>query len=157
MLPVTHQASLALAAQAMWFFQRDQVLQHPEVRPWLERFCYHFLCTLPTTRNLSRFKMEDHVARLHPKINDALQFEATFINHASFPQPYPGLQLIFEDSDGNPIAQRRFNPEEYLQRHLHKNEQMAANGSVHLKLILIEMSQVIEGDKIVEGYHFQFF
>ncbi|EDN65751.1 conserved hypothetical protein [Beggiatoa sp. PS] len=149
--------SLALAAQTMWFFQRDKVLQHQEVRPWLERFCYHFLCTLPPTRDLSRFKMQDHVAQLHPEINDALQFEATFINNAYFRQPYPALQLIFEDLEGNPIAQRGFKPEEYLQRFLGKNEQMPANSSVHIKLILIEMSQVIEDNRIAEGYHFKFF
>lgn len=149
--------SLILAAQVMWFFQRDQVLQHPEVRPWLERFCYHFLCTLPPTRNIDHFQMQNHIVQLHPDISDALQFEATFINKASFPQAYPALQLIFEDSNNEPLAQRRFNPEEYLQRHLGKNEQILANGSVHIKLILIDMSLVIEGDKVAEGYHFKFF
>ena len=146
-----------LAAQGMWFFQRDVVLQHPDIRPWLERFCYTFLCELPSTRNLHSFQIQEHVAQVHPDIKNAIQFDATFINNAVFSQPYPDLQLTFEDFNGNPLAQRRFKPEEYLQRPVHKNELMLSNGTVYLKLVLIEMNQVIEGNKIAEGYRFNFF
>jgi len=146
-----------LVGQGMWFFQRDVVLQHPDIRPWLERFCYTFLCVLPSTRNLHSFQIQEHLAQVHPDIENAIQFDATFINNAAFSQPYPDLQLTFEDFNGNSLAQRRFKPEEYLQRPLHKNELMASNSIVHLKLVLIEMNQVIEGDNIAEGYRFNFF
>jgi predicted Zn finger-like uncharacterized protein len=146
-----------LAAQGLWFFQRDIVLQHPQIRPWLDRFCHTFLCVLPPTRNLHSFQIQEHVAQVHPDIENAIQFDATFINNAAFSQPYPDLQLTFEDFNGNSLAQRRFKPEEYLQRPVQKNELMSSKGTVHLKLILIEMNQVIEGDKIAEGYRFNFF
>jgi predicted Zn finger-like uncharacterized protein len=146
-----------LAGQAMWVWQRDKILQHEEVRPWLERFCYTFLCTLPPTRDLKSFRMQEHVAQVHPDIDDAIQFEATFINNATFPQPYPDLQLTFEDANSNSLAQRRFKPIEYLQQPPQKDQQMRPKGSVHIKLILIDMGKVIEEGKIAEGYHFEFF
>jgi predicted Zn finger-like uncharacterized protein len=146
-----------LTAQGMWFFQRDKILQHPDIRPWLDRFCYNFLCTLPPTRHLESFEMLDKVVQVHPGIDDALQFEATFINNAAFPQPYPELQLTFEDYNGNPLAQRRFQPVEYLLRPLDKNQQMRPKGSVHVKLVLINMSKIIEGDKVAEGFRLEFF
>ncbi len=145
-----------LLAQGVWYFQPDKVLQHPEIRPWLEQFCYIFLCTLPITRNYDQFEMLDHVVQGHPDIDDALKFEATFINNANFPQPYPDLQLTFEDYNGNPIAQRRFKPTEYLPQPIHQNQQMRPKGSVHIKLILINMSQILQGNKMAEGYRFKF-
>jgi len=146
-----------LTAQGIWYFQRDKVLQHPEIRPQLELFCYIFLCNLPITRNSDQFEMLDHVVQVHSDINDALKFEATFINNGNFPQPYPDLQLTFEDLNGNPIAQRRFKPTEYLQQPIHQNQQMRPKGSVHIKLILINMSHILEGLDVAEGYRFKFF
>ncbi|HDN27451.1 MAG TPA: DUF3426 domain-containing protein, partial [Thioploca sp.] len=72
-----------LAVQGMWAFQRDHVLQHPQIRPWLEQFCYTFLCALPPlppTRDLNSFEMQTNIAQVHPDIDDVIQFEATFIN-----------------------------------------------------------------------------
>jgi len=144
-----------LAGQAMWVWQRDSILQHSQIRPWLERFCYNFLCALPPTRDVNRFSIQEHIAQVHPEIEHVIQFEATFINNAHFFQPYPELQLTFEDFNGNPLAQRRFKPAEYLPQPTHKP--MPANASVHIKLDLSKMDKVIEDGNIVEGYSFEFF
>jgi len=146
-----------VTVQTMWFWQRDSLLQHPQIRPWLNRFCYTFLCRLPPTRNLGSFEMQNVIARIHPKIKDAIRFEAVFTNKALFPQPYPDVQLTFEDANSNPIAQRRFKPAEYLPHSPLKNEQMDSKASIHLKLDLIEMDKVIEEGEIASGYRFEFF
>lgn len=147
--------SAALGGQTIWFWQRDKVLQHPDIRPWLERFCYTFLCNLPITRDLNRFYMQEHVARIHPEKKEVIQFQATFINNATFSQPYPDLQLTFIDINGHPLAQHRFKPSEYLSD-FNPKKQMRPQASVHLKLELDGMGKVIEGDKIAEGYRFEF-
>ena len=149
--------SATFAGQAMWFWQRDQILQHPQIRFWLDRFCYSFLCTLPPTRDLKSFYMQEHVAQIHPDMKDVIQFEATFLNQAFFSQPYPDLQLTFEDSNNNPFAQRRFKPSEYLPVPPQKNQQMRPQASVHIRLELIDMNTIIEEDKVMEGYRFEFF
>ncbi len=146
-----------LAVQVIWFWQPDRILQDPQIRPWLDRFCYTLLCTLPTTRDLESFYMQNNIARVHPEVDKAIQFEATFVNSAFFPQPYPELQLTFEDFNGNPLAQRRFKPAKYLPQPPGKNQQMRPNASVHIKLDLADMDKVIEGDNIAAGYHFEFF
>ncbi|RKZ72881.1 MAG: hypothetical protein DRR19_31555, partial [Candidatus Parabeggiatoa sp. nov. 1] len=134
-----------LTVQGMWIFQRDHVLQHPQIRPWLEQFCYTFLCALPPTRDLKSFEMQANIAEVHPDMDDVIQFEATFINNAIFPQPYPELQLTFEDFNKNPLARRRFKPAEYLGRPVGKNQQMRAKASVHIKLDFRDMATFIEG------------
>lgn len=145
-----------LTAQSMWFFKRDRILQHPQIRPWLEQFCYNFLCTLPTTRDVKRFKIEHLIVQIHPDISNAIQVEATFINNAIFPQPYPDLQLIFEDYNGHILDERRFTAAEYLQQSVPEDQQLEAKSTVHIKLELREMGEVIEGEQIVESYRFEF-
>jgi len=153
---MTFLSAALLTAQLMWFLQRDMILQHPEVRPWLDKFCFFMLCTLPPTRDLKSFYMREHVVQIHPNKKEVIEFEAIFINTAGFPQPYPDLQLIFQDINGHLIAKRRFQPAEYLARPPKRREQMLANSSVHLKLEIKDMAQLIEEGKIAEGYRFEF-
>jgi predicted Zn finger-like uncharacterized protein len=148
--------SAVLAGQVMWFWQRDTVLQHAEVRPWLERFCRIFLCRLPPTRNLASFEMQEHVTQIDSEQPSTIQFQATFVNNASFPQPYPNLQLIFEDLDGNQMVRRLFTPKDYLPKPLKPYEQMPAKAAIHLKLELKDMAQIIDEGKIAESYRFEF-
>jgi predicted Zn finger-like uncharacterized protein len=145
-----------LTAQLMWFLKRDQVLQHAQIRPWLDLFCYNLLCTLPTTRDVTRFKIEHLMVQIHPERSNAIQVEGTFINEAIFPQPYPELQLIFEDYNGQILEERRFTAAEYLQQSLPEDQQLEAKSTVHIKLELKEMGEVIEGDQMAESYRFEF-
>jgi predicted Zn finger-like uncharacterized protein len=145
-----------LTAQFMWFFKRDDVLQHAQIRPWLDLFCYHFLCTLPPTRDVKLFQIEHHVVQIHPEWPDTIQVEATFINKAIFPQPYPELQLIFEDYNGQILEERRFTAAEYLQKDLTAEQELGSQSTVHLKLELKDMNAVIEENQIPESYRFEF-
>ncbi len=149
--------SAMLAGQYMWYWQPDKVLQHQEVRPWLEKLCYNLLCDLPPTYDTASLLMQDHIAQVHPEVDNTIQFDATFTNTATFPQPYPDLQLIFEDYNGMPLAQRVFNATEYLQQPLKIEQQIRPQASVHIKLELSNMANFIEGNTVVAGYHFEFF
>ncbi|OQW93098.1 MAG: hypothetical protein BWK79_12945 [Beggiatoa sp. IS2] len=141
--------------QYMWLTQRDEILQNPQLRPWLQRFCYNFLCTLPETRDLANFHIENRDVRTHPTIADAIQVEITFSNRAVFSQPYPDLQLTFEDTNGVAIAGRRFKPEEYLSKEF-LDKEMKSGASVHIKLELVDMAKVIQGNNLVKGFRFDF-
>lgn len=151
-----------LAAQAMWYWQRDVLLQSPNIRPWLVRFCYTFLCRLPPTRDLSSFQIENYLFKIQPDKKDTIQLEAVFINKATFPQPYPDLQITFMDNNENILEQRRFKAADYLQKLPYKKnryraiKQMRAGASVHIKLDLTDMT-TIKGNKISESYRFEFF
>lgn len=144
--------STTLAGQILWFWQRDLVLQNPQLRPCLVRFCDTFLCELPPTRNLKSFQIQNHRLRLQ---SDWIQVEMTFINNATFPQAYPDLQLIFEDINGNAIAQQRFKPADYLAFPPSKFQQMAAHASVEFKVYLPK--SLLRENKMIGGYRFEFF
>jgi len=140
-----------LTAQTVWLVDRDMILQHSEIRPWLERFCQHFLCKLPETRDLKSFYMQEHIIRTHPDIEDAIEIQAIFSNRAHFPQPYPNLQLTFSDIHNKPIAERLFKPSDYLIDY-DPNKLIKKGASVHIRL---EVVDVIENG--VESYNFEFF
>lgn len=145
-----------LAGQYIWWAQRDWALQHPDIRPLLSSACEWVECSLPPTRNLDGFKVQRHIIRPHPSLPDVIQFDATFVNTAAFPQPYPDIQLTFENVGGQALARRRFKPGEYL--HTQKvDAELAAGASVHLRLELVDMSAVIDSGRVMEGYHFEFF
>jgi predicted Zn finger-like uncharacterized protein len=145
----------ALLGQYVWLTDRDRVLQHPQVRPLLDKFCHHLLCEVPITRNLSQIHMDSQVARPHADIKDVIQFDAKFSNQAQFPQPYPELLLTIEDVNGHPLAQRRFTPEAYL--HQQDIDRVMQPGEVvHLQLEVVDQANIIENDKLMEGYKFDF-
>jgi len=143
--------SMTLAGQVLWFWERDQVLQNPQLRPWLVRFCDTFLCELPQTRSLKSFQIKTHKVQLQ---SDWIQVELTFINRATFPQAYPDLQLIFEDMNGNTIAQQRFKPADYLPLPPKKFQQMAAQASVEFKVYVPK--SLLKANTIIGGYWFEF-
>ncbi len=144
-----------LSSQYFWFAKRDWVLQHPQVRPWLESLCYNLLCALPATRNLKAFQINERLVQVHPEIENAVQIQANFVNQANFIQPYPQILITFEDVDGQPVRQRLFSATEYLGKD--HTGMIAANGVVHFKLELVDMGDMIEGNDIVHGYNFEFF
>lgn len=145
-----------LVGQIVWFWQPDKILQHPQIRPWLDRFCHVFLCTLPITRDIESFYIQEHTASVHPKLTNVIQFEVTFVNKAIFPQPYPNFSLTFEDSNGKPIAQRLFKPSEYLPTAPKPDQEIPPKAAIHFQLELMNVANLIEGNQIAQGYHFEF-
>ena len=64
----------------------------------------------------------------HPNEEEALMVSTTVVNHASYAQPYPDVQIDFSDVRGKLIASRRFRPEEYLQSE-QKQEDLLQSGT----------------------------
>jgi len=143
-----------LAGQYLWFTQPELVLQQPEVRPWLQRFCYVFLCTLPSTRDPKQFHFKEmpslQIQENNPKV---IQIDAIFVNHAHFSQPYPILELTFKDMEGSAIAQRRFTPEVYLPAD-YDIEEMKPEDSVHLRLKIVNTETIKDNASL--NYEFKF-
>ncbi|EIJ42798.1 Protein of unknown function (DUF3426) [Beggiatoa alba B18LD] len=143
-----------LGLQYTWFMYPEVFLQNAQLRPVLVQGCELAGCQLPETRNLDAIHMQERIVQIHPESPDMLQVNATFVNDAPFPQPYPILELTFEDRHGKAIAQRRFTPKEYLNVDI--KEEMQAGAIVHVRFDLIDMSYVIEGNSVMEGYRFEF-
>ena len=104
---------LLLGVQWVWF-NRDALAAETAWRPALERFCATLHCTLPLRVDTEQLAIISRDVRQHPTADDALLINASFENRAEFAQPYPVFEVSFTDSDGEPVAIRRFLPAEYL-------------------------------------------
>lgn len=96
------------------YYNRDDLVKIPELRPWLEKACVIVNCTLPDPRDTSLIVLSSKNIFTHPNAKDALMISATIINQANFEQDYPVIELRFENVRGKTIAGRRFSAEEYL-------------------------------------------
>lgn len=150
-----------LLGQYVWWRDKDSILQNATLRPWLERFCHAFLCTLPPTQNLQEFYMIEHTAQVRTTEDNqsVIRFQALLQNRAFYPQPYPDLLLRFKTDEGNIMAQRQFTPVEYLKlEQLSSEQQLSPGSTVHARLEIASMpnmQQVIEKDKVI-NYEFDF-
>lgn len=86
----------------------------PALQPLLVSMCESLPCRYTGSHNNKLIKILNRDVRLHPKIKGALLISATIINQAGFTQPYPTILLKFTDLSGATVAQRHFQPKEYL-------------------------------------------
>ena len=86
----------------------------PVLQPFLVSLCQNLPCRYTGNHNRKQIKIVSRDVRLHPKIKGALLISATIANQADFTQPYPTILLKFTDLTGTTVAQRYFQPAEYL-------------------------------------------
>ena len=110
-----------LAAEFIWFNQ-PELLQDPRLEPITEKLCELTDCEHLQMRDPSQIEMISRNVYTHPNEKKALMISTTLVNHASYAQPYPDVQIDFSNVRGELVASRRFIPEEYLQT---DNEQLS--------------------------------
>lgn len=86
----------------------------PIFQPLLVSICESLPCRYTGSHNRKQIKIINRDVRLHPKIKGALLISATITNQANYTQPYPTILLKFTDLTGATVAQRYFQPKEYL-------------------------------------------
>ncbi|MCG3171591.1 MAG: hypothetical protein CALGDGBN_03214 [Pseudomonadales bacterium] len=106
-------AALALAAQYGWY-ERDRLLQHRTLRPWLERACAPLGCALPRPPAPQAIRSDALVIRPAPGRDGVLLLDALISNRGAYPQPWPGLAISFQDARGRTVAGRVFGAADYL-------------------------------------------
>ncbi|MBS0589483.1 MAG: zinc-ribbon and DUF3426 domain-containing protein [Proteobacteria bacterium] len=102
-----------LAAQIAWG-ERRELLQNPVSRAWLDRACTLLRCALPLAHEADRLMLLSRDVRPHPSVANALIISATLRNDADVAQAFPTVEITLTDLDGQRIAMRRFEPQEYL-------------------------------------------
>lgn len=96
------------------YFNRNELSQYPELRPLLIQLCAVMTCDTPLQRDVSRIVLANRIVESHPRYPNALLIDATLVNEADFPQPFPLLEIRFSDLNNQLVASRRFRPSEYL-------------------------------------------
>jgi predicted Zn finger-like uncharacterized protein len=104
---------LTLAGEFAWD-DREELLENPGVRAWLDPVCAWLGCRLPLRHDPSALELLSRDIRPHPSVPGALLISATLRNAAAFAQPFPVVAVALSDFDEKPVAMRRFQPSEYL-------------------------------------------
>ena len=130
-------AIVGLAAQHA-YFNFDELARQAHYRPYFEMLCNSLGCNLPNQVDISKIQGTNLVVRSHPMEPNALVIDAIVYNRAKHSQPYPDLELSFEDINGKPIASRRFIPKEYIQDSNIDFNKMPSNTPVHLTLEIVD-------------------
>lgn len=127
-------AALGLCIQ-MAFFHFEQWSRDPNLRPWYQMACKQLDCQLPPIYDLSQIRTTATPrVSSHPQFEQALSVDVLFMNHAGYEQPFPVLQLSFTDQNGQLVAQRQFQPVEYLAGEAAGMNMMPSLVPVHIAL-----------------------
>ncbi|MGA8260685.1 MAG: DUF3426 domain-containing protein, partial [Arenicellales bacterium] len=94
-------------------FYLDDLSQVPILRPYLYAVCHPLGCALPPRRDFARIDLVGTSINVNPDVPGALEINASVINRARFPQPYPALRVTLTDSDGRIVGRRTYLPSEY--------------------------------------------
>lgn len=130
-------ALLTLAGQYV-YFNFDELSRQDEYRPWLARVCPSLGCTLPPKVDISQIRSSNLVVRSHPEFTGALVVDAIIYNRASFAQPFPLLEIRFDDINGQTLARRTFKPGEYLSGELAGQQEMPSQIPIHIALDILD-------------------
>lgn len=128
---------LALAAQVAWV-RYETLSQREPYRSYYQYACELLDCTLPLQSDLQQIQTSHLVIRSHPNEDNALVADAIIMNQAPFEQAFPALQLEFRDINNALVAQRNFQPSEYLKGELLGATIMPAQQAVQLSLAIID-------------------
>ncbi len=105
---------MVLLGQYIYFARDHLAQQYTGLRPVLEKICGYLECKLALQRDLNKLQLTHRDVRSHPTAPDALLINATFVNRATFTQPYPAIELKLSNINGKLVGRRIFQPKEYL-------------------------------------------
>ncbi len=107
-------AIVGLLAQVTWF-DGNRMAQKSNLRPVLVTVCGWLGCRIDFPHDLDKISLVSRNIEPHPSVEDALIISATMVNEADFTQGFPVIEITLSDFNGQRVAMRRFQPEEYLE------------------------------------------
>lgn len=127
-------AVLGLGAQLIWF-ERAQLARYPQLGSLYALLCDQVDCSLQRPA-LDLIHNHSLLLQPHPQYLDALTASILLENQAPFEQPWPALNLRFTDLKGRLVAQRTFQPNEYLDASVMDPKHMPPGRSLQVNLEL---------------------
>jgi predicted Zn finger-like uncharacterized protein len=130
-------AAFGLFAQWLTFHFESNAYKAPWHNLYVNA-CKVLNCKLPPYQNVSLIKTERLAIKTHPDYDNVLIVDMIINNLASQAQPLPLLDMAFYSMNGQPIAQRLLQPEEYLGQHLKYPPPMPSKTPVHLSFAILD-------------------
>lgn len=125
-----------VAALQVAFIERQPLLaQVPAAASVIDHLCARLPC-LERSQIASSVRLLARDVREHPSYRDALLVNATIVNDAKTPSPYPVIDLRLRDAAGNILSARQFQPAEYLDQSIALTAGMPSERPVYIVLEL---------------------
>lgn len=105
--------------------------------PFKPYVCRVIGCPPPERSQLDRLVSEQLLVRSHPRYAQALEVNLVFRNDAAEAQPFPAIELGFHDTSNRLLANRLFQPAEYLPTELRTSD-MPARSSYQVQLEMVD-------------------
>lgn len=133
-------ANFALVALLVWQYADEHIEQlsrSARFASLMPYACRVLDCPEPQRAQPDLFVSEQLLVRSHPRYAQALEVNLVFRNGAPEAQPFPALELGFHDTSNRMVANRLFQPAEYLPAELQTSE-MPAQSSIQVTLELVD-------------------
>ena len=128
---------LASSIVQVVYYQRYELIERPRFQQQVSNLCELLPCDELQFSSLRQIKLLDRNLFTHPVQPGALMVTGSFVNQAPFKQKLPGLLVSLFDIQGNLIANRLFDPSEYLQSDKNRNIMLPDN-SVQFRLEIFD-------------------
>jgi predicted Zn finger-like uncharacterized protein len=106
----------------------------PRLAPLMAVLCQVLECPVPERSELRNLTSRDLLVRSHPRYAGVLEVSFIFSNDAAVTQPFPALELGFSDANNRLIANRLFQPADYLQPELRQRSGIPAQATLQVIL-----------------------
>lgn len=136
-LAVTLVLLLLVCAQAGWFY-RGLLWNDERVAPYLAAICEVLSCREPAIDYRPPVRTNSLVIRSHALIPNALIARVVLRNTTPDAQPFPALSLTFIGAGNGVIAQRLFQPHEFLSGELKGETRIPPDYDIHVALELVD-------------------
>lgn len=117
------------------YFNFDTKSRDIAWRPWYEKACQVFKCTLPPLVDTSQIRSRNMTLS---ERNGSYIVDFLVKNHASFAQPFPNLELRFSNINGKVVARRLFKPAEYVRGELTGAKLMPAGVDIRFSIEVVK-------------------
>jgi len=128
---------IVLAVQFAWY-NYGTLAQYEELRPIYQKTCELLKCKLPDLVDTTQIRSQNLIVRSHPTARKALIIDAVIVNQAPYEQPFPNLALYFSDLNNKIVAQRLFEPSEYLAGEVKGWTGMPKGTPIHISLEILD-------------------
>lgn len=126
-------------------FYEKPLAELPAAASLMTRLGIHNPPAAQPFRDLEQIHLVSRELTSHPLQADMLRLTATIVNRALQSQPYPDLELILLDAEGQPISNFRFSPADYLSEGASRGSGMTSQAFLPLILDLPDPGQVAVG------------
>lgn len=123
-------------AQAV-YYQRYKLIKTPRFQQQVLTLCELIPCGKSQFSSIHQIKLLERNVFTHPVTSNALMVTGSFVNQAPFPQRLPRMLVSLFDIKGELIANRVFEPVEYLQDN-DSNPSAESNKPVQFRLEIVD-------------------